>query len=446
MFRLIRYLGLLVIAGLIFSCSGSKQAGSGEQPVVGDAQTQTQIKDLLSKIEEQPQNLEYRRQLSVVYQQNGYNLESLKTLEDALQIDPNDAETKYLYAETAMSAGDHAKAYQAYKEVLQGLEGTSYLDRIAPKFSDAFVVEMIIGGPGNQAFGSFSSDGNKIIYQADTQGNWDIYEFDLGSQSTNTLVQTDAHEENPAYAPDGQKIVYTSTVEDHRDVDYDQKLRDIFVKDLTNDRAINLTTNGSDDWHPKYSPDGKYIGFVSERNDLRDVPFYERFANVFLMESDGRFQLELAHSESNNGSPSIAPGSTEDKGLVYFDSNRNGRKAIYQVDFKGENLRQITFNPENDDVGPDISPSGDKIVFFSNRDDNFEIYMMNNDGSAQQRLTSNAADDLNPVFSPDGRKVIFHSNRNGNFDIFLMNLDVQSSGQSVAEVVNKIDQALSRVH
>jgi len=285
-----------------------------------------------------------------------------------------------------------------------------------------------------------------LIIGDDTQGNWDIYEFDLTSQSTKTLVQTEAHEENPAYAPDGKKIVYTSTVEDHRDVAYDQKLRDIFVRDLINERETNLTTNGSDDWHPKYSADGKYIGFVSERNDLREVPFHELYANVFVMEADGRFQLELAHSESNNGSPSIAPGSTDDKGIVFFDSNRDGKKAIYQVDFKGENLRQITFNPNNEDVGPDISPNGDKIVFFSDRDGNFEIYMMNSDGSAQQRLTSNASDDLNPVFSPDGRKVIFHSNRNGNFDIFLMNLDVQSSGQSVAEVVSKIDQALRTVH
>ena len=46
---------------------------------------------------------------------------------------------------------------------------------------------------------------------------------------------------------------------------------------------------------------------------------------------------------------------------------------------------------------------------------------MNNDGSAQQRLTANPAEDLNPVFSPDGTKVLFHSNRDGNFDLFLYN-------------------------
>jgi len=256
------------------------------------------------------------------------------------------------------------------------------------------------------------------------------------------LVQTPVQEENPAYSPDGSKIVYTSTEEDHRDVDFEQKLRDIYVKELASERTINLTTNGSDDWHPRYSDDGKFITFVSERNDLREVPFYQLFGNVFVMEADGRFQLELSHADANNGSPCIAPGSTEEKGTVYFDSNRDGDKAIYQMNFKGEELRQISFNPGSQDAGPDISPNGDKIVFFSDRDGNYEIYMMNNDGSAQQRLTSNAADDLNPVFSADGQKVLFHSNRGGDYDIFLMDLTAQTSSLSASEVVGRIDQAL----
>ena len=79
----------------------------------------------------------------------------------------------------------------------------------------------------------------------------------------------------------------------------------------------------------------------------------------------------------------------------------------------------------------------------SNRDGNYEIYMMNNDGSAPQRLTANPADDLNPVFSPDGTKVLFHSNRNGNYDIFLLDLTLQNTSPALYEVVSKIDAALA---
>ncbi len=445
MYRSVKFLGLLIITGLIFSCSGSKQTASDSGSLEGDVQLQAQVKELQSKIEEKPANQEYRRQLAVVYSENGHSLEAMKTLEEAMNLDPNNAETKYLYAETALNAGDKVKAYRAYKEVLQGLEGQTYLDRIAPKFADAFQVEALIAGSGQQAFGAFSADGSKIVYQADPKGNWDIFEYDVAAQTRQPLIQTEAQEGNPSYSPDGKMLLYTSTVEDHRDVDADQKLRDIFVKDLVKGRETNLTTNGSDDWHPKYSPDGKFIAFVSERSDLREVPFYQLFGNIFVMETDGRFQLELAHSEANNGSPCIAPGSTEDKGIVYFDSNRDGDKAIYRMDLKGQNLRQLTFNPGYQDVGPDISPNGDKIVFFSNRDGNYELYMMNADGSAQQRLTSNASDDLNPVFSPDGQKVLFHSNRGGDFDIYLMDLNVQASSLSVSDVVAKIDQAIQAI-
>ena len=43
-----------------------------------------------------------------------------------------------------------------------------------------------------------------------------------------------------------------------------------------------------------------------------------------------------------------------------------------------------------------------KIAFASSRDGNFEIYVMNDNGSGQTRLTNNAGEDLNPAWSPDG--------------------------------------------
>jgi len=441
------FFSILLSAALLltmFSCSGSKKSEEKEI-VFADEQVQQRVEDLKDKIEENPNSAIYRKQLATVYYENGEKLEAMNQLEKAFVIDPSDAEMKYMYADIALSMGDKLKAYRAYKEVLQMPSGAVYLDRIAPMFTDAFEITKVIGGPANEAFGNFSADGSKIIYQSDQNGNWDIYEYDLQAQTSKVLLATPAQEENPDFAPDGSAFVYSSTRDDHRDVDYNQKLRDIFIYRFDNQKEWNLTTNGSNDWRPRYSPDGKYIVFVSERNDLRDVPFYELFGNIFIMENDGRFQLALTNVEANNGSPCVAPGSTEDKGTIYFDSDRNGNFAIYKTDMKGEDVRQITFNPDANDVGPDISHRGDKIVFFSDRDGNYEIYLMNTDGSAQQRLTSNPADDLNPVFSPDGTKVLFHSDRDGNYDLFMLDLGRQAGTASVSEVLDNIDKAIEQL-
>ncbi len=57
-------------------------------------------------------------------------------------------------------------------------------------------------------------------------------------------------------------------------------------------------------------------------------------------------------------------------------------------------------NHRADDFGPAWSPDGSRIAFSSDRDGNFEVYVMNADGSGQTRLTDNPGIDTNPAWSP----------------------------------------------
>ncbi len=63
------------------------------------------------------------------------------------------------------------------------------------------------------------------------------------------------------------------------------------------------------------------------------------------------------------------------------------------------------------------------ILFVSERDGNWEIYLVQPDGSGLTRLTQAPQVDADPAWSPDGRRIAFRSRRDGSSDIFIMDAD-----------------------
>ena len=76
--------------------------------------------------------------------------------------------------------------------------------------------------------------------------------------------------------------------------------------------------------------------------------------------------------------------------------------------------------------------AGQVIAFASDRDRNFEIYVMRADGSHQTRLTDNLAEDVNSDWSPKGKRIALTSNRDGNPEIYVMN----ANGSSQTNLTN----------
>jgi Tol biopolymer transport system component len=112
-------------------------------------------------------------------------------------------------------------------------------------------------------------------------------------------------------------------------------------------------------------------------------------------------------------------------GQIAFSSNRDGNFEIYAMTDDGSDETRLTEDDAND-FDPSWSPDGEKIAFSSFRDgfNNQEIYVMNADGTDQTRLTDNDdALDREPSWSPDGEKIAFASNRDGNWEIYVMNAD-----------------------
>jgi len=132
------------------------------------------------------------------------------------------------------------------------------------------------------------------------------------------------------------------------------------------------------------------------------------------------------------GTPAIAPvgvRSTESVnatlqsiggGLVYFD-NRNNNYDLYKIDLATGNETRLTTDEKVDDY-PAVSPDGKTIAFQSDRDGDFDIYTMDIDGNNVHQLTNNSVLDNVPSWSPDGKYIIFSSDtrNNGTFDIYSM--------------------------
>ena len=69
-----------------------------------------------------------------------------------------------------------------------------------------------------------------------------------------------------------------------------------------------------------------------------------------------------------------------------------GNWEICVMDADGSNIRRLTTHPDND-CGLTWSPNGTNFAFTSERDGNREIYVMDADGSNQTNLTNNPSDD-----------------------------------------------------
>lgn len=118
-------------------------------------------------------------------------------------------------------------------------------------------------------------------------------------------------------------------------------------------------------------------------------------------------------------------------GLIAFYSERDGNAEIYIMDANGGNQRRLTSDPASD-LYPALSPDGRRIAFVSQRDGNSEIYLVDSDGSDLVRITNDAAEDRLPVWSPDGKRIAFSSDRSGNANLYVMD----ANGQNLVQLTS----------
>jgi TolB protein len=101
----------------------------------------------------------------------------------------------------------------------------------------------------------------------------------------------------------------------------------------------------------------------------------------------------------------VVPGGN---GLIAFTATQNGNRDIAVLEPCGA-VRTLIAGPAAE-LKPAWSPDGRELAFMSNRDGNFDIYVMNANGGDVRRLTDPPGIDSVPSWSPRGERIAFDRN------------------------------------
>ena len=141
----------------------------------------------------------------------------------------------------------------------------------------------------------------------------------------------------------------------------------------------------------------------------------------------------------------VQPG-YEQNGRVAFASDRDGDYEIYSIKDDGTDLVKLTDNA-GADLSPDWSPNGSRIVFTSNRDGDHDIYAMDPGGGNVVQITNRPGYESGPVWSGFGTRIAFIAQMQNGESIGFVNadgsgLDVPNGGAQYGGVSWSSDDAL----
>lgn len=244
----------------------------------------------------------------------------------------------------------------------------------------------------------WSPEGGQLVYASDRGGDSAIFVFDVDNEKERELLNHPGVERGPDWSPDGRRVAFSSMLDGESEI--------WVLNDVSGEEAVQVTDDGVRNVTPDWSPDGGSIAYASA---------VDEDADIFVMNADGTGRKNVT-GDLFGGAPSdeFDPQWSPDGTLLSFESLRQGQDFdIWTITPEGTGTENLTAHSDNDRQAS-WSPSGNKIVFGSDRrvpgDDaetgcsadegQRDLFVMNDDGTGQKRLTRIEADDSAPAWSP----------------------------------------------
>ena len=252
----------------------------------------------------------------------------------------------------------------------------------------------------------FSSSSNAIVYVSSVDGDTEVLLLDAKSGESVSLTNNGSADYGPRLSPDGKQIAFLS--DESGDLE-------INVVDRKTETLIRLTHEEGDDLSPRWSPDGERLAFISHRDGQPEV---------YLMNADGSSPTRIT---SNSSEEFLGDWSPDGVWLVFNVLGGEEERGLWVRNPDGVNLVRLTTGL---DYSPLFSPDGQRIVFVRGEGGEEEIYTLSrlkrrtwHDEPELTRLTQNDVSDRTASWSTDSKSIVFVSSRDGNSEVYTMRGD-----------------------
>jgi len=257
---------------------------------------------------------------------------------------------------------------------------------------------------------SWSFDGERIVFVRRQRGRSSLWLLAAEGGEPHELLFDQYNSLDPAWSPDSRRIVFSS------DRAGSVNLWEI---EIDSQRLRQLTAGSGSDVEPAIARDGRLA--------------YAQFSHqvdLYCLQIDSAKEERLTFSTRDNFHARFSP---DGKKIVY-QSNRTGNDEIWLLDVETKAERPLTNHPAIDGA-PDWSPDGREIVFLSNREeDGFHLWVMNAEGESLCRLTKQPIPGTVEGYqtvtlrcSPDGKVIGYLAPSDQGMALWILNKDSQNA-------------------